>query len=185
MINYHFLDQSTYFYEQRGYKRIESPWTVTEAISNITKPPGAKNLSIKEKDKVLVASGEQSFLYLYLKGFLPKGRFQTITPCFRDEVFDNCHTKYFMKNELIDTENVTEVGLREVVKDAVEFFNSILKVGIDLVTTPEGYDLECGGIELGSYGIRNCDFLRWIYGTGCAEPRLSYVEQRIYGLSQS
>jgi len=31
------------------------------------------------------------------------------------------------------------------------------------------------GVELGSYGIRECKFLKWIYGTGCAEPRLSQV----------
>jgi len=29
------------------------------------------------------------------------------------------------------------------------------------------------GYELGSYGIRECEFLTWIYGTACAEPRTS------------
>jgi len=27
--------------------------------------------------------------------------------------------------------------------------------------------------ELGSYGIRSCEFLDWIYATGVAEPRFS------------
>ena len=39
----------------------------------------------------------------------------------------------------------------------------------------ELYDIDYHGIELGSYGIRHCQFLNWIYGTGCAEPRLSKV----------
>ena len=84
MINYGRLDRSIKYYEENGFKRIESPWTVTKAVSAITKPPGGKDWEIVGKDKVLVASGEQSFLYLYLKGFLPKGKYQTVTPCFRE-----------------------------------------------------------------------------------------------------
>lgn len=29
--------------------------------------------------------------------------------------------------------------------------------------------------ELGSYGIRECEYLKWIYATGCADPRLSKI----------
>ena len=83
MIDYSIIDYSTQFYHTKGgFQRIESPWTVTEQTSNITKPPGASEFKIQDTDKVLVASGEQSFLYLYLKDFLPKGRYQTTTPCF-------------------------------------------------------------------------------------------------------
>lgn len=35
-------------------------------------------------------------------------------------------------------------------------------------TTDIGFDIVCDNIELGSYGIRSCQFLDWIYGTGCA-----------------
>lgn len=35
------------------------------------------------------------------------------------------------------------------------------------------------GIELGSYGIRTCDYLEYIYGTGCAEPRLSQTIKKL------
>ena len=72
MIDYARLDRSLNFYEEAGFKRIEAPWTVTKAISSITKPQGKTDWEIMGKDKVLVASGEQSFLYLYLKGFLLK-----------------------------------------------------------------------------------------------------------------
>ena len=70
-----------------------------------------------------MASGEQSFLYLYLKNFLPKGKYQTVTPCFREEVFDETHTKYFMKNELIITDNVNKEELLRVVDICKKFFN--------------------------------------------------------------
>jgi hypothetical protein len=39
----------------------------------------------------------------------------------------------------------------------------------------ESYDIECNGVELGSYGVRHFENIDWIYGTGLAEPRLSTV----------
>ena len=212
MINYKILQDSIVHYEQCGFQRIESPWTVTPATSDITRPATATQWTIKEKDKVLVASGEQSFLYLYNKGFLPKGRFQTITPCFRDEIFDSWHTKYFIKNELIVTDDVTFGQLRNVILSAKEFFNEYCQrvkspdylnhagSGVNIYrVTPSGsklvqdvslddlheypqYDLIYCGVELGSYGIRQCEYLKWIYGTGVAEPRFSRVLDR-YGIS--
>lgn len=184
MIDYNIIARSIPFYESAGFQRIESPWTVTPAISNITKPHGAKDMPITGKDKVLVASGEQSFLSMYNKGFLPKGRFQSVTPCFRDESFTPFHTKYFIKNELIITDVVDEKTLKFMIDTAVEFFTEIgLGVKVKSVSSVlPSYDIEFEGIELGSYGIRRCDFLYWIYGTGVAEPRLSKVMDK-YGLS--
>lgn len=188
MINYKLLNDSINFYEEIGFKRIESPWTVTKAISDITRPPEAKEFALKHEDnKVLVASGEQSFLYLYNKGFLPKGCFQTITPCFRSNSFDETHTKYFMKNELIitDYKERDEVStLNNIVCQAKKFFSLWLNphdINVKIIN-PTQWDLEYKGIELGSYGIRYCSFLNWIYGTGIAEPRFSGVLRR-HGIS--
>ncbi len=184
MINYQIIQDSIKHYESREFKRIESPWTVTEAISNITKPKDANNWTIKEKKKVLVASGEQSFLYLYNKGFLPKGKFQTITPCFRDESFDEMHTKYFIKNELIATYNVNQYTVGLMVCAAIDFFSKYLpsKYIEHRRISSDQYDIFYKDIELGSYGIRECDFLRWAYGTAVAEPRLTRTMKK-YGLS--
>jgi seryl-tRNA synthetase len=179
MINYGRLDRSIQFYENLGFQRIESPWTVTKQVSDITKPKDKKDLIIESKNKVLVASGEQSFLYLYLKGFLPKGKFQTVTPCFRDEAFDITHSKYFIKNELIITDVTDESELIKAVICCREFFEKELGEDVNVVKTNDGYDLECKDIELGSYGIRSCAFLDWIYATGLAEPRLSLVKNLI------
>lgn len=176
MIDYGRLDRSLQYYESKGYSRIESPWTVTKAISSITKPPNGKDWEILGKDKVLVASGEQSFLYLYLKGFLPKGKYQTITPCFREEVFDLTHTKYFIKNELIITDEVNEVSLQKIIHNCKDFFEKELEQKVEIVITDQGYDLEVNGIEIGSYGIRSCEYLEWIYGTGLAEPRFTTIK---------
>lgn len=180
MINYSIIDQSVRFYESKGFQRVESPWTVTKAISDITKPEGSGEWTIKEKNKVLVASGEQSFLYLYNKGFLPKGKFQTVTPCFREEPFDDIHTKYFIKNELIITDEVSHDRLMDVINDADKFFAKYLDNYVQFNMNSDGTsgDLSYKGIELGSYGIRECGFLKWIYGTGVAEPRLTRVMKK-------
>lgn len=178
MIDYLILHDSFQFYDANGFKRIESPWTVTKDVANITKPAKALDHEIIGKNKVLVGSGEQSFLYLYLKNFLPPGKYQTITPCFRDEVFDYLHTKYFMKNELIVTDEVNTKQLEHVIQTAYKFFSNYFSTDeLCIVETSVGnnisYDINYKDVEIGSYGIRHCKFLKWIYGTGVAEPRFS------------
>lgn len=184
MIDYSKINHSIEHYEKLGFKRVESPWTVTLGISDITCPPGGKNFTIAEKNKVLVASGEQSFLAMYNKGFLPKGKFQTVTPCFRDETFDDSHTKYFIKNELIVTDKVDDLNLKLTINAAYTFFSHYLPIGrLEIVKqTDNSTDIMFDGMEVGSYGIRKCSFLEWIYATGCAEPRLSRTIKK-YGLS--
>lgn len=183
MIDYNLLDKSIKHYNSLGYERIESPWTVTPYIDDITRPSGVTPFELKHNGKRLVASGEQSFLYLYLKGFLPKGKYQTVTPCYRFEAFDYLHTKYFIKNELIITDDVNQNTVINVVNDAKNFFTKFFnEKDINLIQTKEGFDIEVNEIELGSYGMRTCEFLTWIYGTGCAEPRLTNAINK-YGIS--
>lgn len=174
MIDYKILQQSIEYYQSKGFQRIETPWTVTEYIDKITKPEDKISFKLEHNGKCLVASGEQSFLYLYLKDFLPKGQFQTITPCYRYEDFDFSHTKYFMKNELIKTDVVNSSELDRIVSISYDFFQNYLP-DIKIIKTNLGFDIEWEGMELGSYGIRSCEFLDWIYATGCAEPRLSRI----------
>lgn len=181
MINYKLISDSIDFYEAEGFHRVETPWTVSEYIDNLTKPQGVQGFQLKHNDKCLVASGEQSFLYQYLKGFLPKGRFQTVTPCFRYENFDGMHTKYFMKNELIVTDNVTHETLQEVMQIALRFYQQYIP-SAKIVGYGNYYDIEIWGKELGSYGIREFEFIKYIYGTGCAEPRLSKLI-KLHGIS--
>lgn len=148
MINYNILNTAINYYSQEGFKRIETPWTVSEYVDRITKPEGRVSMQLKHNNKCLVASGEQSFLYLYLKDFIPKGKFQTTTPCFRDENFDLTHTKYFMKCELINTQTVTPIELEKMVGLSLNFFRKYLSNPV-VVETQEGYDIECGVLNSG------------------------------------
>ena len=172
MIDYSIINSSILYYNRLGYNRVETPWLVPACIDDITRPKTATPYELVHNHKRLVASGEQSFLYQNLKGFLPKGKYQTVTPCFRDEKIDLIHCKYFIKNELIITDNVSDKSLDDIINDALSFFKKYLPES-KVETTDIGFDIVCNGIELGSYGIRSCPFLDWVYGTGCAEPRTS------------
>ena len=179
MIDYALLDRSIKHYEDFGYTRIESPWLVTEYVDQITRPKDSIPYHIPNKNKNFVGSGEQSLLYLYLKEYLPLGKFQTITPCLRNDSFDLIHTKYFMKNELIITGSVDLNTLEFMVDKSLLFFKEEVSKYVKVIKTTEGFDIIFEEIELGSYGIRHCDFLSWIYGTGCAEPRTSKIINQI------
>jgi len=183
MIDYGLLNRSIKYYEDVGFTRVETPWLVTEATDSITRPKDAIPYTVTNKNKNLIASGEQGFLYLYLKEYLPKGKFQTTTPCFRNDEFDFTHTKYFMKNELIQTSTVNIIELEFMVERAKTFFDDLFIADTEIVTTPDGFDIMAGKYELGSYGIRECEFLKWIYGTGCAEPRTSKIQKLLNGVS--
>ena len=178
MINYEIIHKSIEFYEDFGFKRIESPWTVSRYVDDLTKPKEKTPFELKHNDKRLVGSGEQSFLYLYLKGFLPSGKYQTVTPCFRFDEFDSLHTKYFIKNELIQTVDVNVTNLKSIANRCHLFFQSFFNEELDITQTDDGFEISIEGCELGSYGIRKCDYLKWIYATGCAEPRLSTLIER-------
>ena len=182
MINYKLLQDSLDYYTLKGFSRIEVPWTVSEEINNLTKPKEVVPLQLKHNNKCLVGSAEQGFLSLVNKGFLMKGKYISLTPCFRDEDFTLLHTKYFMKSEIFINDDVSDKTLKNLIGNAMGFFDGVLGDKVSLVPTDIGYDIEYEGIELGSYGIRDFGFVRYIYGTSCAEPRLSRVKS-LHGLS--
>ena len=169
-IDYNKIFNALEYYKSKGFEYIHLDWLVDEKISNITKPDICKNFFVN--DTVLVASGEQSFIKLLIENKL-SGRYVGITPCFRDENnIDYTHSEYFLKVELIDT-NVSGNSLKEI-NLSLEFFNSYIKSEI-LLTGVDNYDIidSNNRIELGSYGIREYDGMKWIYATGLAEPRLT------------
>lgn len=178
MINYKLLQDSIDYYNLHHFVRVEIPWTVSPYVDDITRPIEKKPFQLNVNNKRLVASGEQSFLYQYLKGFLPKGQFMGITPCFRNESIDYLHMQYFMKNELIKTDIVNEIELEKIINICINFYQQYFNDKLNVIKTDIGYDIMINKYELGSYGIRESDFLRWIYATGCAEPRLSTLIEK-------
>lgn len=179
-MNWERIANSIKYYTSLNYEYVEVPWMVTESIVSITKPPNSR--IFKTFNGCLVASGEQSFLEIR-HDLCPAKSYQCVTPCFRDEKYDELHLPYFMKNELIHVlwkrEN-PEHALDKMIRDALGFF-----LHGKIVKTEFGFDIEIEGIEVGSFGIREHEGFRWVYGTGCAEPRLSQAyEMRYFRLDE-
>lgn len=174
MIDYCVISNAISFYASIGYEQIDAPWLVSEEALDITTPKWARKFKVH--GGCLVASGEQSFLEIR-KGLKP-GTYQCTTPCFRDELKkDKLHLPYFMKVELIRVLSPSKPGdFSSLMANAKEFFGTYAKP--EQIKTDIGMDLEIAGIEVGSYGFREHDDFKWIYGTGCAEPRLSQAMAR-------
>lgn len=177
MIDLKILNESILFWEHKNFKRIEVPWIIPSFYSNLTSP--VKNDSAFS----YVGSAEQSFLYLIDKCTLLTGSYQSLTPCFREENEDYLHKPYFLKNELINFNSINgnEYELMNILKHQKIFLEYIGFKNIQVEETLRSnsfdiisYDiLTKDGIELGSYGIREFDFVKYVYGTACAEPRTS------------
>lgn len=192
-MNYENIANAVRFYQERGYVYMDdAPWNVGYTAYTATKPDGAKDVFYSTKDGPTlhpVASGEQSFIQMMLDG-QPIKRAICVTPCHRAEPrVDTLHRPYFMKAELINAQDVDEGHLIHMVHDACAFFEQFFPVRVVKTNACDfgqpSFDIVEKGtrFELGSYGIRDIEVkhrsglgvnrLRWIYGTACAEPRLS------------
>lgn len=166
------------FYTGKGFQFIDLPWHVPHDIAGITCPTEERMFHLREYG-VLVGSAEQSFIAAQKSGALSEGRFVAVSPCFRNEGADrdNLHALYFMKVELYSTLSMRKGEDAELALIAKEFMLSergiVFYPSIDLVETQEGFDLEIGGIEVGSYSSRRHEDMAWTCGTGLAEPRFS------------
>ena len=130
----------------------------------------------------LVGSAEQSFIHLDSIGELGNGKFVACTPCFRNEDYiDELHQRSFMKVELYRNDTANPDDLAGFIDEVVCFYRTRLNR-----SNPEAFkklvvrkfsdgtaDLELGGIEIGSYGVRSYGDTHWMYGTAIAEPRFS------------
>jgi hypothetical protein len=189
-VQYRRLADATDYYKEFGFEYIDAPWLVQQKVDHATKPPFVKpihhHVSALNHTFHFAASGEQSFIQLQLdahrNGHKMEGRYQTITPCYRDEARIDAYRRIgFMKLELIDWSNTTETNLRQIVAASAGFFSRITEVKIieNDLTHEHGLDIVTKehDIELGSYGIRESEvggyIFRWVYATGLAEPRLS------------
>lgn len=162
------------YYSDLGYADTAVSWVIPWESYSVTMPRAAQPYGTL--GGYLVASAENSFLDLLRKGENP-GRAQAFSPCFRDELFDELHSPYFLKVELFEGRlpPTAETAL-SVLADARGFFERY--VSVDVVQEGElSWDLveARSGIELGSYGVREIPGYSWVYGTGVALPRLQQV----------
>ena len=184
-IDWALIGKAVDFYESARFKYVEVPWIVSDEAVNATLPEGARPMRVAfGGERSLVGSAEQSFLQMMLYDKLEPGSYVAASPCFRDDVVDEWHFKDFLKVELImvvDQPAPREYA-RSLAMEAAVFFR---KVGgaesqhLRLVETAIGLDLEYGGVEIGSYGVRSNRGHHWVCGTGLAEPRFSQALTRV------
>ena len=180
LIDYNLIGKAQTFYKALGYQNVDTPWLVSPEAIKATLPSNAQ--IIRTTFGCLVGSGEQGFIQLMLESKLRPGKYQTSTPCFRDEKEYNDFTRLsFFKTELIWYMPTVElnVAYNEVLNNALSCMFEISNAeALDVIQTPDGFDICCNNIELGSYGVRQMGPHTWVYGTGLAEPRFSLVVQR-------
>jgi hypothetical protein len=168
------------YYKGIGYEYVETPWVVPlDIVRAMGVQKGVRDWTCP--NGVLVGSAEQGFVYMLREGKLHRnGMYMSISPCFRVEpVVDDIHYPYFMKCELfvpVDSADLEDV--KAVAEDALAFFETYANGKTpSIVRTRAGYDIMMDGVELGSYGYNEIvgTDLKWVYGTGVAEPRFNHV----------
>lgn len=176
-------------YRATGFEPVEVPWIVPRRIIDATLPPGVlPSLVVRGgvREGFLVGSAEQAFLHLAETGVLrTPGRYLAVSPCFRADENDHLHGNHFVKLELVrflgDEVEDPRASVDVMVEAALGFLERHLPLRrlrvdenqVDLVTVD--------GVEVGSYGYREFEGIRWVYGTGVAEPRLSTVARDLRG----
>lgn len=170
--NWSRLARALDFYSERGFTRVELDWHAANEICTITCPDEGRIYAFD--DRSLIGSAEQAFMEAQRHGTLPTGRYVALTPCFRREpVISETHQRHFMKVELYASGQSDSEIAREFASIAAEFMATETSQPVILIPTPEGYDLEIAGIEVGSYSGRSAVGMNWTCGTGLAEPRFS------------
>ena len=184
LIDWSRLGRAVNFYKGFGFQQIETPWRITQAIYDATAPQTATPFRCRldgDRPDILVGSAEQGLLEIM--GSLRRGNYLSVSPCFRDNEVDETHFSDFMKVELCVVDPSPDA--HEWLGLLATRFAKSEGTEIERVMTDSGFDLYCGGIEIGSYGLRSAalggQIFTWAYGTGLAEPRFSQAIQ--YGSS--
>lgn len=179
MIDYLKLGHAVLVAKTMGFKQVEVPWVVSPATADITRPAGAKVTEIKTRwnsplTGQVLASGEVGLLQLR-EQWGQDEKLVTLTPCFRDEeAYDELHKPWFMKVELmIANPSDPDSSLYFVRHVAQTIMGTWSRDQVPMTTGVRMFDLNLNGIEVGSYGFREHDGFKWVYGTGLAEPRFS------------
>lgn len=182
-IDYSILARACEFYANEGFTQVEVPWVVMPAFSRMTSPTGDDGIAFVLRDgRHLVCSAEQGFIQEVMTGNLVTGReYFSVSPCYRDEIPDGTHSKWFMKLELfgISTSSIGARAMAEEFTIAARRFFTSEHVAHSLLRTDIGVDVMAGDLEIGSYGIRQIGNVYAAYGTGVALPRLQLAKEAL------
>ena len=175
-IDWRILSKAIERYTLDGFQYVELPWIIPVKYNLITY--NVPSRIHQTQNGALLGSAEQAFIAKDYNNLLGKGKFVSCSPCFRMEDYDVLHQEQFMKVELYINDD-TSVSNYERILDNVHLVLRGFALGHgvpEIIETPEGHDIILNGIEIGSYGIREYEHIKWIYATGLAEPRFSLAK---------
>lgn len=179
-IDWNLLNEA-YKYYSNLYNYLETPFLIPKKYTDYTKPHKNNSFLLNQEDfreqpHELVGSAEQGFIYLLLNNRIKQKKYFSITPCFRAERYDETHQPWFMKLELFHLSSDKQ-DLENMIQESMSFFSSKDVVPQLEQTSINSYDILINNIEIGSYGFRDIEQYRFIYGTGLALPRFSIAKQ--------
>ena len=176
-------------YSAQRYNMTTVPMLIDKKIVETTLPKD-KQACMFNDQYAYVGSAEQSFLHLKA-GKLATGKHMAMTSCYRDDAEDESHIRVFLKLELIhvlspdviSSNSEVNRNLMSMIKKCSATFRDVChseeifdNISVEFVGNNESqHDILLNGIEIGRYGIRDYLGKKYIYGTGVAEPRLSYA----------
>ncbi len=166
-------------YTAMGYRHANLPWCAPiEAIKATYAGPVTSC-----GREIMVGSAEQSFVAAALANTLEADTpYVACTPCWRDEVEGEFHTRAFLKVELFAFSHQNKYS-EKFIDDAHKVFNILAPdANIEFPITDIGIDATMAGIEIGSFGERVIPQFMFSYGTGLAEPRFSTIWQKLSSL---
>lgn len=185
MIDYVNLSEAIEYYQGRSYIPVDIAWTAdAEFINSVIRPDTYATYT--PQLGLFLTDPVQGFLQ-WARETGKRGKFQATVPCFRAGEVDRTHRPYFMVNELFINEDkcvTSNTLLTTIISDAMTLLAEYTPVRLDQ-TGEHAYSIvdDCYDIKLGAYGmVSDSPYGRYLYGTGMAEPRLSYVVRRRRGL---
>ena len=185
------LHRALLFWQQQGFVFVDLPWIIPGHFTRMTRPPERREISTFYGN--LVASGEQSFLKLFQnKRLVAAPGYVGWSPCFRDEPwFDELHQFAFIKAECFvpfQHRIAGKIALSQLLSKQQQLFISLAKLHGSKapiieqeVVKHDQIDLCLGGIEIGSYGVREFEGCQYLYGTALALPRFTTALDRAAG----
>lgn len=179
---------------EKRFSFVDLPWTAERQYLEATRPVGAPDAALDTHYGQFVCSGEQSFIALWdQKRLAPAAGYIGWTPCIRNEPLDELHQYGFMKAELFCPVEAPEEGLALVMgflqaqktlfaRLAATHLDARIARQLETVSVASNqWDINVGGIEVGSYGWREFKGQLYAYGTALAEPRFSIAVKRTVG----
>lgn len=153
MINWNLISYSIETYKAFGYRYVDVPWIVPNAVHRL----------VSDGPLSLPQTSEAGFTKLVFDG-LTDGKYVTCTPVFSPDR---------ISVQLYRTDQTDAAVLYDMIEDALNVFGIHSRSKVTRKITSDGISLMMGDHVIGRYGVRKIGHFSLVYGTGLDEPDFS------------